>query len=781
MVGNVNFTLKQFQELIEGKAVVNDLLDTALESGEIIAQYLLGKEYQTAYIQDSINSRFKSIENAAVEFYGRTFGISVPMDRGGFENNIKYLYDGIERVTAWNIAGSAWSGSTYRSLFLDPKYYDDNGRFQAVAIYDNVNTADYSGLGEDYSLINNFGIVTGSLSIDPDLSWQIFSGKDSITGEDVEFVKGIAIARLNAIVTNYDQYSTETNGFNILCQLILGKRIPIGYQNLFNGSQLEVPIAPAPLIPKNIGIPQESSRYVWGPWFSFNRNAGKQGKLEIIEDSQFSPETFGSLEKMNEYAQTIVNCDASQVYETESGYIELAEEPQFNLADRFLKSGPYITNLSISVGADGVKTQYQFSSWTKSFGRIAKYNIDRIARLQGKSFQFYKKIRDLFRNPIPKAIDRSLIAHIEKSQKKPESKGFEVQGIFGNFVGLLSFNINNQNVTYTDPQTAPSPSTSPGFSSFLNTPEEQGGSTPSVPKLVVNGASIDSAMPTMGLNYEESFGCSMEQIFSPVVSFKQDQASGLAGYPTRTANNNFPALQIDPTSVFPSFEKARQYNTTRDGLFYNNNISPTSKDLDPYFAFTNDFSFVVKDDRYHTTDINLAKDEAKYYVKTMGLRGPLILSGWGYDSAGLPVPSSGDSGDAGWTFSETAGQDRTKWKNGPVDLRWNKDRKVWVGGHDIVEGLLTEDLNTAESFESPNTAKMKVYRTVYQPSTANQTLETKDEFITITNRDPSAFATSGGYVMAIEINYEWRPLWTECTVLSQNNEDSNPTNPIFID
>lgn len=770
MYGNVNFSLKQYQKLLEGKAVVNDLLESSLDAGEAFATYVLGEQYQTAYIQRAIQARFESIRTAANEYYGKTFAVSVPVDRGGLSNNIKYLYNGIEVKTAWNVAESAWSGANYRSFFTDVKYYDEEGRFNAVAIYDNIYTADYSELGEDYSLIPQFGVMT-SVSLEKDLKWQEFTGTDSITGKPVNFVKGIVIANLNSLVKNYDQYTTETNGFNILARLIFGSNFPVGYQNLFGNTEIEVPIAPAPVIPKNIGVPQESERYVWGPWFSFNAAAGKQGKVEIIEDTSFTPETFGSLEKMNQFAQTIVNTEMSQVYENESGMIELAEEPQYNLGTQFLNSGPYITSMSINIGANGVTTQYQFNSWTKTFGRIAKYNIDRIQKLQKGTFQFYKKLRNLFRNPPARAIDHALLAYIEKKNKKAERK-YEIQGIFGSFVGLLANNISNQKITSGATGASGSNTTLNIVSSAPTSALLTAGATGPTesPRLVVGGASVGAALPKIGLNYDESFGCSMEQIFSPVVSFDQTSTQGLSQYPTRPVNERvFPSLQIDPTAIYPSFEKARLYQATRDGLFFNNHISPTSKDLDPYFFFSsNDFSCVLKDDRNHTYDINLNKDSAKYYVKTMAMRGPLILSGWGYDSAGLPVPSSGDSGDSVWYFSNTVSTDRTKWKNGPVDLRWHKDRKVWVGGHDILEGTLMEDLLPG-SFSQPSFSKMKVYRSKYPNNPTDDHLSTKDEYITIANRDKSLSAFSGAYAMVVEINYEWRPLWIECNGSPLNN------------
>lgn len=64
-------------------------------------------------------------------------------------------------------------------------------------------------------------------------------------------------------------------------------------------------------------------------------------------------------------------------------------------------------------------------------------------------------------------------------------------------------------------------------------------------------------------------------------------------------------------------------------------------------------------------------------VRSLGLRSPLVLSGWGFDVDGSPVPSSGGGihPDAFWNPK--------LWKTGPVDLRWDDDRKVWTGGNQV--------------------------------------------------------------------------------------------------
>ena len=90
--------------------------------------------------------------------------------------------------------------------------------------------------------------------------------------------------------------------------------------------------------------------------------------------------------------------------------------------------------------------------------------------------------------------------------------------------------------------------------------------------------------------------------------------------------------------------------------------------------------------------------------RPIGLRGPLIMTGWGYDTEDLPVPNAKleaqekDDDPRSATFGSAINlTDRAKkvnskkihflndhlmrvdqWRSGPVDLRWDRERKVWV-------------------------------------------------------------------------------------------------------
>jgi len=115
------------------------------------------------------------------------------------------------------------------------------------------------------------------------------------------------------------------------------------------------------------------------------------------------PETFGSVEAMDQVGFGSVFSGLARIEAIETGTVELAKEPDFNLGDRFAASGPYITNLDISASTGGIKTNYKFSTYTPSFGKLNKYNADRIARINKQTLQFAKD-NERSNIPFPKHI-----------------------------------------------------------------------------------------------------------------------------------------------------------------------------------------------------------------------------------------------------------------------------------------------------------------------------------------------------------------------------------------
>jgi len=240
-----------------------------------------------------------------------------------------------------------------------------------------------------------------------------------------------------------------------------------------------------------------------------------------------------------------------------------------------------------------------------------------------------------------------------------------------------------------------------------------------------------------------------------------------------------PSQKVDPTKIFPSTEIALGPNDHKSvGNFYQFNVSPTSFDLDPYFFFAeNDYAITVRGGQ--TTDLNHKKDPLSsgnsHSVQAMVYKGPLYLSGWGYDICGLPMPKNGLPG-MGRYFNTKAANDRSLWKTGPVDLRWDDDRKVWVGGPEVIEGKMLTAL-PAGNFNSASTGSGVIYRgknlewSTFDIAVNASGLIKPDPFgggpspivksdikevALITNRNSQISLSPGDHFIAVKVNYEWR-------------------------
>ena len=393
--------------------------------------------------------------------------------------------------------------------------------------------------------------------------------------------------------------------------------------------------------------------------------------------------------------------------------MELAEFPAYNIADRFAGGGPYITNLDISIGDSGVKTTYKFNTWTPNFGKMAKYNIDRISRINKATLAFMQTERGkVQKKPFPKLI-------FEKSDPKDLAA----------------------RLTTNRPASAMQI-----FKFFLN-PHPEG-----------SNVELGDAGPNVIDSYDSSSGCTLEQQWTPISITK-----GLG------AN--------DPTPGFrpPANTENTETGPFGDGLF----VGPTNKELNPYFSniLGGDGSYWMKNNDYmaivHGDSAGEAKDlslpkltESERgdieSVRPLALRGPLLLSGWGFDIADQAVPTSSSSGDGIPQFDPDVVNQRSKWKTGPVHLMWDDERQVWAGGLQIVGGKLKTDI-LAGSITAPSTFTIEVLRKKHPEK--GKELASPDEEITCYNRDEtlSQSASAGNiWVMAVRLNYEWIPFWVGC-------------------
>lgn len=256
-------------------------------------------------------------------------------------------------------------------------------------------------------------------------------------------------------------------------------------------------------------------------------------------------------------------------------------------------------------------------------------------------------------------------------------------------------------------------------------------------------------------NYNNMATNSWEQIFSPI------------------------NIEKGGTSATPGFRPPQA--TSEGGMFAGSCLGPTVRELDPYFSSilghgTEAEFFEKTDYRIITTlvdsgplapaPIDLNKDELLgdvTAVRTNGLRGPLIMSGWGFGIDDLPVPAKGSSYPGNVSLDPSAVGNRVKWKTGPVNLMWDDERQVWQGGYQVVCGIAMEPVVAPSSPCTPAPFLVRVFRNTKHRGGRLSTV--LGETITVKNRDVSLeqeFKENAIFVIAIRLNYEWIPIWVGC-------------------
>ena len=243
---------------------------------------------------------------------------------------------------------------------------------------------------------------------------------------------------------------------------------------LSGGQNVQVAIPPAITYPTSFGIPQQSNTYSWGPWYAFSGSAPAQ--TEVVVDESLVPETFGSTQLLDSAAFAIAGAGLSNSVQNETGTVEVTGKPTFNIADRVQGGGPYISGLDLNVGVDGTKVTYKFNSWSPQFGRMAKTNIDRIAKIRKGSLALAQRNRsNIQKKPLPKLkFEKSDIGELAEKFKRPSVNMFH--SYINETFGANTYNSASSSSSSAPSSSAPFSSTASSSTPSSSTPSS---STPS--------------------------------------------------------------------------------------------------------------------------------------------------------------------------------------------------------------------------------------------------------------------------------------------------------------
>tara|TARA_B100000085_G_scaffold174383_1_gene158838 strand:+ start:480 stop:7358 length:6879 start_codon:yes stop_codon:yes gene_type:complete len=744
---------------------------------------------------------WQAVSECATNFYGRKFLVKLPEEPGGIENNLKVFKEDIAQVPSWGLADSAWVEDAPLS---NVKFYDSTGRLKPLNVYQ-LGSYNQGAVGETLNTTAIQGVAYQGPSFQQGIEWIDWPGS-------VDY-SPFVLADTEMQVETTDLFHSKDHGFlNMLLYMNetfdgtdLARANPafrelLGMTTRDSNGKTEINwrpygFGPAIVPPLAIGIPQESKRYSWGPWYNSNH---LNGKLDFVFDSQLVPESFGSIDTMAETAQAQADTGIATMEEVENGSIEIAEFPEYNIGDRLIATGPYVTSISIKIGVGGMTTSYRFNTWTPDFGKLQKYNQSRVARIWRNKMNAAQKGG----GSVSGAKDSTVKAQ-EKILDNPVNKS-----AFNPHVAIIAGNAGYEPYTQSAGEISPIVGSASIVDDFIpaeNRPNNHQEVTSVITESISDVVFTDPA--GVGPRYSTNFGMSKEQTWVGFSSNRErNQHDVLPSIQDPDIDEEIVAGEGDENSP-GTFNYYR--NTQGDSADNNGSIMPTSNDLDPYFnyavftdndtfnvvgsdgeeetnpanlyikAMSDDFQIVVHDKNGlppETMNLKTGLDLEEYATnasnnyttdqtvdslsefRPAGLRGPMVLSGWGFDVANNPVPGTVEDIRL---FNNNLAYNRNLWKTGPVNLMWDKERKIWSGGLETLTGIVVTDVESPESPMNPTTFNLKVLRKVSDQK-GDGALAHNDppEIIKCYNRDPKFSMNAGenSYLTVMRINYEWVPL-----------------------
>lgn len=376
---------------------------------------------------------FAAVSAVASNSYKQDYFVPLPSENYQTAYNIyapaQDFIDGYY-MRSWSVASSAFIKYGTDAPAIDASFFDGSSKMQACVGYpsfigrDPMGRADLSALGSDYAIgVNRASgtIITKKGQPDGESFWY--------TPSNPAYGQFAVMFKTGCQPREFDRITTPDFGLTWVAQILFGITIP-PERYIGSGKQsLQISIPPDVLDPVYFGIPQESQRFNYGPWVTLKSPKGNfspNGKAEASEITQLVPETYGSYEDLAIAGSIYAQVSTAKMNENETGSIELADMPAFNIGERFATGGPYVSGMDINATpTGGVTTTYKFNTWTPEFGKLSKYNLDRIAKINKTAWARAQKLRsEIEKPPFPKfkfektnfdMRDKSQTSHMDAS------------------------------------------------------------------------------------------------------------------------------------------------------------------------------------------------------------------------------------------------------------------------------------------------------------------------------------------------------------------------------
>lgn len=641
-----------------GRLSMSSGLSDILISGRGTALNLANTDVQFAEMskddskQEGILNLFSFIEGLAQEYYGKKFMVRLNNLPEAFqvvsEPDTNRTVMSYEPIDAGYLDQANWILGNRPLNF--PALYEDmftteEGKWTSFVYFQNASGLDLKNLSpEDCIVYNENNAATGTVlylktSIEP-----FFVFGNAAASSDPR-----AILTLPGSVNARVAASGETWGpAQIIVKAIIqadgGNPITdpptLGQQSRANqfvdanssayfpydfGAEAQAPLAAI--------VPLRDNLRTYGPWSAAGVAASGGGKVRFEQNTELVPWNFNGYTFMDNAGNAqIVNICANQ-QEAEMGRVELVGSPIVQMADALVSGGPNVTGMDMNISTQGVSTTYTLRTYTPTFGGFSKQQADT-----------YQRLTRTARNN-----NREALKNKRSINSVPASFFAEREGLYTN-KGLKG-NKNNSPHTIV-------------FGSYFDHPAytaedvEHSGTQ-------ISFGTIEEGLASLHKDkYKSQAIASLDSLFAPYSAFTGSPISHFQRTPYTGGSTYGQAKTVD---FFNPFIPNARSST-------NSGVPDTT--LSAFSTTTGTWP----ENGLQSLGNKITATTLDRDVRSIALKGPIILSAWGYDIFGRPCPGTGNVALPALNPSDFAPEFLHKpytWKTGPINLRWNPIIGMW--------------------------------------------------------------------------------------------------------
>jgi hypothetical protein len=303
--------------------------------------------------------------------------------------------------------------------------------------------------------------------------------------------------------------------------------------------------------------------------------------------------------------------------------------------------------------------------------------------------------------------------------------------------------------------------------------ENPGVASGNIEAIEIAAMSIPGAVADLGTDAANKALAGFDTIFSPYTN-----ASGHAELPhfeiptNLTEPNSYTLDPFNPNNIFDTGNSQALNNAIYQSSGHNIQIANTWSNDDISGATSGDIFFAK--DLYNHGEFTFDG------VKSLGLRSPMVLTGWGFDVDDNPVPADASDNTA---FASGAFRNPNIWKSGPLDVRWDDERKVWAAGAGATKIYLVKTTNSY----NPSCFSYEVQRSDSRAQYTRDTLSRKAFSATDPIHDPEYLAYTAdsdnkGCFERLDFDGQEYPHYEAFIIReTKDSTDSNPYYNIWTD